>query len=366
MNTLLTQVSPLVPVHPAARQLLDQVAAAPATPLRLAVVAPGGYGKSVLLAALDQRYREAGIEALLVDDADRLGPDQLEELLTGADGPIVVAHRPAAVAPGWTLLQLGPLGVEDIARLMTTVSGKPADPTAAADLHARSGGVPRLAERALRGRLEEFRPELDELDDDVLRYLIAAEAGAGRNLDLLCALLDRGPDQLPTIVEGARATGLLAPDDTLLPLAAVAVRDFGPPARRLTTLQRLVELPAGERPAGAGLGPSAARHGKLGNIGGGGVRSGGGRGIADGRPPGDQAVRSGGRGGRQVSGGDGGLGPSGGVVRRPGHGTAPGRRNARRGGPGNPRGRRGDRGDRAGPPGRAGAECGAVSLGFAQ
>ncbi|HEY3464440.1 MAG TPA: helix-turn-helix transcriptional regulator, partial [Amycolatopsis sp.] len=242
MNTLLTQVSPLVPVHPAARQLLDQVAAAPATPLRLAVVAPGGYGKSVLLAALDQRYREAGIEALLVDDADRLGPDQLEELLTGADGPIVVAHRPAAVAPGWTLLQLGPLGVEDIARLMTTVSGKPADPTAAADLHARSGGVPRLAERALRGRLEEFRPELDELDDDVLRYLIAAEAGAGRNLDLLCALLDRGPDQLPTIVEGARATGLLAPDDTLLPLAAVAVRDFGPPARRLTTLQRLVEL----------------------------------------------------------------------------------------------------------------------------
>ncbi|MEV6828157.1 helix-turn-helix transcriptional regulator [Amycolatopsis sp. NPDC051102] len=244
MNTLLTQVPPLhtVLVHPAARQLLDRVAAEPAAPLRLAVVAPGGYGKSVLLAALDRRYREAGVDAVLVDDADRLGADQLEELLAGADGPIVVAHRPAAVAPGWTLLQLGPLGVEDVARLMTAVTGSPADPAAAAELHARSGGVPRLAERALRGRLEEFRPELDELDDDVLRYLIAAEAGAGRNLDLLCALLDRGPDQLPAIVEGARATGLLAPDDTLLPLAAAAVRDFGPPARRLTTVQRLVEL----------------------------------------------------------------------------------------------------------------------------
>ncbi|WP_410671229.1 LuxR C-terminal-related transcriptional regulator [Amycolatopsis sp. cmx-4-68] len=244
MNTLLTQVSPLraVPVHPAARQLLDQVAADPAAPLRLAVVAPGGYGKSVLLAALDRCFREARVEALLVDDADRLAADQLEELLTGADGPIVVAHRPAAVASGWTLLQLGPLGVEDIARLISAVTGSPADPAAAAELHAQSGGVPRLAERALLGRLEDFRPELDELDDDVLRYLIAAEAGAGRNLDLLCALLDRSPDQLPAIVDGARATGLLAPDDTLLPLAAVAVRDFGPPARRLTTVQRLVEL----------------------------------------------------------------------------------------------------------------------------
>lgn len=242
MNTLLTQVPPLVPVHPAARQLLDQVAAAPATPLRLAVVAPGGYGKSVLLAALDRCYREAGVEALLVDDADRLAPDQLEELLTGTDGPIVVAHRPAAVAAGWTLLQLGPLGVEDVARLMTAVTGAPADPAAAAELHARSGGVPRLAERHLLGRLEDFRPELDDLDDDVLRYLIAAEAGAGRNLDLLCALLDREPDRLPAIVDAARATGLLGPDDTLPPLAAAAVRDFGPPARRLTTVQRLVEL----------------------------------------------------------------------------------------------------------------------------
>jgi DNA-binding CsgD family transcriptional regulator len=229
-------------VHPAARQLLDQVAADPAAPLRLAVVAPGGYGKSVLLAALDRGFREAGVHALLVDDADRLAPEQLEELLAGADGPIVVAHRPAAVAAGWTLLQLGPLNVDEVARLMAAVTGSPADPSAAAELHARSGGVPRLAERALLGRLEDYRPELDELDDDVLRYLIAAEAGAGRNLDLLCALLDRGPDELPAIVDGARATGLLAPDDTLLPLAEAAVRDFGPPARRLTTVQRLVEL----------------------------------------------------------------------------------------------------------------------------
>ncbi|WP_410621503.1 LuxR C-terminal-related transcriptional regulator [Amycolatopsis sp. cmx-8-4] len=244
MNTLLTQAASLhpVPVHPAARQLLRQVAADPAARLRIAVVAPGGYGKSVLLAALARAYRDAGADALLVDDADRIDADQLEELLAGADGPIVVAHRPAAVAAGWTLLQLAPLGVNDVARLIEALTGTPAEPAAAAELHRVSGGVPRLAERALLGRLEEFRPELDELDDDVLRYLIAAEAGAGRNLDLLCVLLDRTPDQLPGIVDGARATGLLAPDDTLLPLASAAIRDFGPPARRLTTVQRLVEL----------------------------------------------------------------------------------------------------------------------------
>ncbi len=244
MNTLLTQAASLhpVPVHPAARQLLRQVAADPAAPLRIAVVAPGGYGKSVLLAALARAYRDAGADALLVDDADRIDADQLEELLAGADGPIVVAHRPAAVAAGWTLLQLAPLGLDGVARLVEALTGTPAEPAAVAELHRVSGGVPRLAERALLGRLEEFRPELDELDDDVLRYLIAAEAGAGRNLDLLCVLLDRTPDQLPGIVDGARATGLLAPDDTLLPLASAAVRDFGPPARRLTTVQRLVEL----------------------------------------------------------------------------------------------------------------------------
>ncbi|WP_238607992.1 helix-turn-helix transcriptional regulator [Amycolatopsis sp. Poz14] len=97
-------------------------------------------------------------------------------------------------------------------------------------------------ERVVTGRLADFRAELAALDDDVLRYLIAAEAGAARNLDLLCSLLERTPDELPEVVDGARATGLLDAEDILLPAAAEAVRAYGPPARRLAVLQQLVEV----------------------------------------------------------------------------------------------------------------------------
>ena len=154
----------------------------------------------------------------------------------------MLTQRPSPPLLGAQPLTLAPLGRDDVRRLAESLCGKPVDDAAAAELHTRSGGVPRLAERALTGRLADFRAELADLDDDVLRYLIAAEAGAGRNLDLLCALLDRTPEQLPEIVDGARATGLLGPGDSLLPLAEEAVRGYGPPARRLATLQRLVEL----------------------------------------------------------------------------------------------------------------------------
>ena len=241
MITVLPSRVESAPVHPAARRLLAQVTADPGAPLRLAVVAPGGYGKTVLLAALTRRYREAGVDALVVDGADRVEPARLEELLNGATGPVVLAHR-----PGMTLLEdtlrLAPLGRDDVRRLAESLSGEACSEAVATELHARTGGVPRLVERAVTGRLDAFQTELAELDDAVLRYLIAAEAGAGRNLDLLCALLDRTPEELPAVVDGARATGLLAADDTLLSIAADAVRGYGPPARRLTTVQRLVEL----------------------------------------------------------------------------------------------------------------------------
>ncbi len=234
------------PVHPAARRLLAQVSADPAAPLRLVVVAPGGYGKSVLLTALARCFHEAGVDALVLDGADRVESARLEELLASATGPVVLAQRPGTPLLQAPLikdvLRLPPLGRDDVRRLAESLSGESCSEAVATELHARTGGVPRLVERAVTGRLDAFRAELAELDDAVLRYLIAAEAGAGRNLDLLCALLDRTPEELPAVVDGARATGLLAPDDTLLPVAADAVRGHGPPARRLTTVQRLVEL----------------------------------------------------------------------------------------------------------------------------
>ncbi|MGW4400003.1 helix-turn-helix transcriptional regulator [Amycolatopsis nivea] len=244
MNALLAKTGNDA-VHPAARRLLEQLADTPAAPVRLVVVAPGGYGKTALLGALDRSYREAGVEATVVDDADQLDDEDLTRLTMLAaakEGPLVVAHRPnpraqALRSLGETLL-LPPLTVDEVGKLAKQLTGRTADAPA---LHASTGGVPRLVERVVTARLADFRAELAALDDDVLRYLIAAEAGAARNLDLLCSLLERTPDELPEVVDGARATGLLDAEDILLPAAAEAVRAYGPPARRLAVLQQLVE-----------------------------------------------------------------------------------------------------------------------------
>ncbi len=247
MNTLLDKPG-IIP--PGARQLLDEVTAAPELPVRATVVAPGGYGKTHLLGLLGRLYEGAGVEAILIDDADQLDDAEIAKIKVRAEeagSPIVLAYRPT---PRTTALRaladtfgrsvtLGPLGVEDVGRLVEHTGG---DAATADDVHARTGGVPRLVIRAVTGLLADFRGELEELDDDVLRYLIAAEAGAGRNLDLLAALLNRDRDGLPEIFDGARASGLLGTDDVLLPIAAEAVRTWGSPGRRLTVLQGLVEL----------------------------------------------------------------------------------------------------------------------------
>ncbi len=247
MNTLLDEPGIITP---GVRRLLDEVIAAPELPVRLTVVAPGGYGKTHLLGLLSRHYTGAGVEALLIDDADQLGDDEIAKLKARVEettAPVVLACRPTARTTALRALSdtfggsvsLGAWGIDDVRRLVEYAGG---DVASAEDVHVRTGGVPRLVLRAVRGRLAEFRAELDALDDDVHRYLIAAEAGAGRNLDLLAALLNRERDGLPGIFDGARATGLLGEDDVLLPIAAEAVRAWGSPGWRLTVLQRLVEL----------------------------------------------------------------------------------------------------------------------------
>ncbi|HWD06885.1 MAG TPA: LuxR C-terminal-related transcriptional regulator [Amycolatopsis sp.] len=248
MNALLAKTGTEA-VQPLARLLLAELAAASSTPARLVVVAPGGYGKTTLLEALDAGCREAGLEATFVDDADQLTDEDLTRLTSEAH-PVVLAHRPgpradalrALTDPAARQVTLAPLTAEETGALARRLTGRLIDTAATTALHARTGGVPRLVARTLTGRLGEFRTELAELDDDVQRYLIAAEAGADRNLDLLCALLERTPDGLPEVVDGARATGLLDANDALLPAAAEAVRAYGPPARRLAVLQQLVEV----------------------------------------------------------------------------------------------------------------------------
>lgn len=268
-------------VHPEAVRLLDIVAASPRDPLRAVIVAPGGFGKSTVLGAVEQVYLDAGIEVrdikaldhdagvVLVDDADQLGESRLGELreLAARGLPrLVLAHRPRPRSANLLALTedlardtrqvvLAPLDLEQLDRFVTESTGERPSAETVASLYAATGGVPRFVERMIAAGPEElgaravdqFRAELDGLDEDVLRFLIASEAGAGRNLDLLCALLDRDRAGVSALIDDARATGMLSADDSLPPIAKLAVRTLTAVDRRLDVLQRLVELQLRQR-----------------------------------------------------------------------------------------------------------------------
>jgi DNA-binding CsgD family transcriptional regulator len=258
--------------------LLDAATAAPHAPLRVAIQAPGGYGKSLLLRELARIYRRVEVPVadawqdeslpddpfvLFLDDAHRLGNERLRELraLVEARRPgLVLAYRPwprpAALVEMLELLRLdgpplvlSPFTVEQTAKHL----GIEAATAAAKYVYAQTGGVPRLvdrlapvAERPDGGVppqvLVQFRADLDDLDADLRALLLAAVTGVELPTDLLGALLDRAPEAVDDLLEEARATGLVAPDGRLVPVARRAVASLSPAAHRTTVWQRLAEL----------------------------------------------------------------------------------------------------------------------------
>src|SRR5689334_22047670 len=239
--------------------LLDEVRADPAAPLRAAVCAPGGYGKSALLGELER----VDDRLLLVDDAHRLDDARLSELRERAERPdarIVVAYRPWPRPAGLAALTdvlrrrrppivLPPLTAAEIEdRVGAPLAGY---------VTALSAGVPRYVARlagALAGlpgepparvpaaALAPFGPELGELDTDLRTLLLAVEAGAGLSFDLIAKLLGRDPRQVAELVAAGQATGMLGPDGTLAPLARHALAALGPIAERVDVRQRLADL----------------------------------------------------------------------------------------------------------------------------
>ncbi|TVT21101.1 helix-turn-helix transcriptional regulator [Amycolatopsis rhizosphaerae] len=197
-------------------------------PVRLAVVAPGGYGKT---AVLEHLAPASGVR--LVDDAHLLGEADLAELVRYLDDEqagLVIAARPHP-RPAALNQVLGRLRGQivlrpfDLARteayLRATGSGLPAEAVL-----TQTGGVPGLV-RAV-ADLAALCHELDQAGAEVLCFLLAAEAGAG-------------PDLAGGAAEAAHATGLLAADGTLLPIAARALRELIPRDRQIAVRRRLVE-----------------------------------------------------------------------------------------------------------------------------
>jgi DNA-binding CsgD family transcriptional regulator len=233
----------------------------------VAVLAPGGHGKTMLLAHLARAVEAAGTPVhtlaepgsegvLLVDDAHQLDDADLRRV-TGLAGTVRIVlaarpwPRPAALAE---LLEL--VGEQvlpepfDLTQVRQALPARLRTDRFAEFVHGQTGGVPGFVDRLARtatgepevpaAALAEFRPELARLDETVLRFLLAADAGVGLRLDLVVELLET-PD-VHDVVEAARATGLVGPAGTLLPIAQRAVRALVPVERRAWIRQRLAEL----------------------------------------------------------------------------------------------------------------------------
>ncbi|NKQ58200.1 helix-turn-helix transcriptional regulator [Amycolatopsis sp. K13G38] len=191
-------------------------------PVRLAMVAPGGYGKTTVLDHL------AGADVRLVDDAHLLGDEDLAAILRHLDDEqagLVIAARPYP-RPVKLNEVLGRLRGQIVLRPFDRARTERFRGRESAAVQAQTGGVPGLVRAA--DDLTLLRHELDRASEDVLRFLLAAEAGAG-------------PDLAGTAIEAAHATGLLAADGTLLPVAARALRELIPHDRQIALRRQLVE-----------------------------------------------------------------------------------------------------------------------------
>jgi DNA-binding NarL/FixJ family response regulator len=266
-----------------AADLLAEVAADPFAPLQAVVGAPGGFGKTALLRELAGLWQRAGVtvvtpwrpvdapgdQVLLADDAHRLPAARLDELRAYAERPearIVVAYRPWPRPAGLPALvdvlrrarrpvQLPALTAGEIRSRLASVVPDPS-PELVAFVAERTGGVPRhvarvadaltpadaAARRVPVAALSAFAADLDELDPDLRTLLLAVEAGAGLSFDLVAALLERDAETVAGLVDAGRATGLLAADGTLVPLARQAIAALGPIGHRIDVRQRLAGL----------------------------------------------------------------------------------------------------------------------------
>ncbi|MFL6142854.1 MAG: LuxR C-terminal-related transcriptional regulator [Labedaea sp.] len=271
------------------RRLRDAIAAEPATPVRVGILAPGGYGKSAVLAELAAAYRNAGVAVaalpdeldpaggvLLADDAHLLEPEVLHRIRAVAetDGArVIVAARPWPVPDGLRELAAAlagtvPLRPLDRARIGAhlTASGLRTRPGLDEFVLAQTGGVPAFVDLLARtidastedgppvvpaSAVAELGAQLDVLPAEVLGFLLAADAGAGLHVDLLADLLGSDRDAAASAARSAGATGMIDHRGRLIPLVRLAIGALVPVDRRTAVRQRLTEAQLARGPAWA-------------------------------------------------------------------------------------------------------------------
>ncbi len=298
---------------PAQAWVMQRIADTPAEPLTVAIVGPGGTGKTFFLDAVARQYEQAGVDvirgsasrrippdrlsptqAVLVDDAHRLEPAFLDELRGFAEtqsARLVMTYRPwprpsslaaltASIASRRVVVMVSHLSQAAVAsRIADRVGCR--SPEAMAELvHEQSGGLPSLVDfvtQALQdsGRFDPRRPErfhrpdritvsvalaerlrhrVDALEPAVHDLLEVMALGAALDSDVLGPLLGGAPHELDAAVEAARATGLLTESGTLIPIIRNLFLRLTPVLRSRDLQRRLagIELDRGGSVLAAG------------------------------------------------------------------------------------------------------------------
>lgn len=271
--------------------------------VHVGITGPGGAGKSTLLDEVAVALRAEGMDvargldevaradsdaervALLIDDAEHLSDDEVAEIvgLMRADGPhFVVAFRPwprsEAVAvlvdrlgrqrPHLVLQHLSAAGVRDRAAALL---GDALTDDQVKRVLELTRGSPRFVDHVLLAvredgwdlressplpatALEGLRHRVDRLDRSLLDFLVALAAGFSASGAALATAPRFAGSDLRELMASARASGLVSPDGSMLPIVRITILQ-STPAHELWPLRR--ELVDVMEAAGIPLGDTA-------------------------------------------------------------------------------------------------------------
>lgn len=249
----MTASDPRTEIPPPAREAVARLAAAPTEPVKLLVSGGVGTGKTSVLAAVRTALRAAGVPvltrapragehaAVVIDDVQLLDDDVLDQLTDRVSDPestvIVssepVAHRPAmralstAVERENPVVVLGSLGPADVAALVTEKLGGTPPSDMVRSLVVATAGLPFLLQPAIAAAAapEGEAPataimhavkyamieRLRRLDDALLDTLLMTSLSRELGPDDVAAALRISAMEAHTLVDRARATGLIEP-----------------------------------------------------------------------------------------------------------------------------------------------------------
>lgn len=273
------------------------------TPIHAGITGPGGAGKSTLLDEIARALRAEGFDvargleehlraelageraALLMDDAEHLDDDDaatIIDLISGGGTHVVVAFRPwprtAAVAAledrigrrqhHVVLQPLSATGVHDraesllgdalphdqVERIIELTSGSPrfVDDVLAA---MREDGWNLDEAHSLPSMtLDRLWHRIDHLDRELFEFLVALAVGFSVSGPAFATAPRFAGSDLRELMAAARASGMLSPDGSLLPVVRITILQ-GMPDHELWPMRR--ELVDAVQAAGLPLGPTA-------------------------------------------------------------------------------------------------------------